>query len=484
MLFNSYEFILVFLPIVVVVYFLFARASHLLAAVWLCAASLFFYGWWNPKFVALLVGSIAFNYAAGYAIGSARSNGNSVAKPLLIAALAANLALLGYFKYANFFISTVGTVTGEKFTILDIVLPLGISFFTFTQISFLVDVYRGIAAGYNVIHYTLFVSYFPHLIAGPVLHHQQLVPQFGIARTYAPHGGDIAMGLTMFTIGLAKKVLIADSLAGYAVPLFTMVNNGLELRLISAWSGALAYTFQLYFDFSGYSDMAIGLSLLFGVRLPVNFNSPYKARNIIEFWRRWHMTLANFLRDYLYFPLGGNRRGPWRRYINLMITMLLGGLWHGASWTFVVWGGLHGIYLMVNHAWHGSKKRIDVPLAATRFGTVVASAITFIAVVIGWVFFRAETLGGAMIFLRGMTGFAGFTPDEFADAQLGPLLPFAILIVFCGTIAFLCPNSQEISAVLMRRRPSLAVGFACGIVGAMCLITLRSVHSEFLYFQF
>lgn len=484
MLFNSYEFILVFLPIVVITFFLIARASHLLAATWLCAASLFFYGWWNPKFVALLVASIAVNYAAGYAIGLARSAGNGFAKPLLIATVTANLILLGYFKYANFFISTAGAITGEKFALLNIVLPLGISFFTFTQISFLADVYRGVATGYNFIHYMLFVSYFPHLIAGPLLHHGQIVPQFESAKTYTPNAGDIAMGLTMFTIGLAKKVLVADNLSGYAVPLFSMADSGLELRLMSAWSGALAYTFQLYFDFSGYSDMAIGLSLLFGVRLPVNFNSPYKARNIIEFWRRWHITLALFLRDYLYFPLGGNRRGPRRRYVNLMITMLLGGLWHGASWTFVLWGGLHGVYLMINHAWQDWRKRLDLPFAATRIGRIVPTAITFVVVVIGWVFFRAETLEGAMIFLRGMGGVAGLSLDEFTDAQLGSPLPFALLIGFCGAVVFLCPNSQEIGAVLARRRPSFAVGLICGMLAAVCLVTLRSVHSEFLYFQF
>src|SRR5262245_4714144 len=484
MLFNSYQFILGFLPVVIVIFFIVARVSHLLAAACLCAASLLFYGWWNPKFFALLVGSIAFNYIAGSAIGSARNAGKAFARLLLIVAVATNLVVLGYFKYANFFISTVGSITGEKFTLLDIVLPLGISFFTFTQISFLVDVYRGIAAGYNFIHYMLFVSYFPHLIAGPILHHQQIVPQFEIARTYAPHAGDIAMGLTMFTIGLAKKVLIADSLAGYATPLFSMANNGLELRLISAWSGALAYTFQLYFDFSGYSDMAIGLSLLFGVRLPVNFNSPYKAKNIAEFWRRWHITLASFLREYLYFPLGGNRRGPRRRYVNLMITMLLGGLWHGASWTFVLWGGLHGVYLIVNHAWHGWKMRVGMPFTATRIGALTASMTTFVAVVIGWVFFRAQTLDAAMIFLRGMTGLAGFSSDDFADVQLGSPLPFTLLIAVCAVIAFFCPNSQEIGAILARRHTPLAVGLASGILAAVCLFTLRNVQSEFLYFQF
>jgi len=484
MLFNSYEFILVFMPVVVLVFFLVGRASHVLAATWLCMASLFFYGWWNPKFVALLVASIGFNYAAGYAIGPAKGGRMAAPKLLLIAAIAADLAVLGYFKYANFFISSVDTLTGAKLALLDIVLPLGISFFTFTQIAFLVDVYRGVATEYNFMHYLLFVSYFPHLIAGPLLHHKQIMPQFAMTRTYAPDPGAIVSGLTMFTIGLAKKVLVADNLAGYALPLFTLADNGSELRLISAWSGALAYSFQLYFDFSGYCDMAIGMSLLLGVRLPVNFNSPYKAESIIEFWRRWHMTLAGFLRDYLYFPLGGNRRGPRRRHVNIMITMLLGGLWHGASWTFVLWGGLHGVYLMINHIWRERSSRIGPPLAGTALGRVATIAITFLAVVIGWVIFRAQTLEGAMIVLRGMTGLAGASLNELSDIQVGSFPVLALIISACAVMAFLCPNSQEIVGALQRRQPSLEAGLVFGMLAGICLIAMRSVQSEFLYFQF
>lgn len=285
----------------------------------------------------LLLASIAFNYGAGYWIGIKRTlQIDKQAKLALIVAITVNLLLLGYFKYVNFFIVSANQFFGSHFPLRDIILPLGISFFTFTQIAFLVDVYCGIACEYNIIHYLLFVTYFPHLIAGPVLHHRQMMPQFADPDTYRINPEHIAIGLTAFILGLAKKVLIADDLSEYATPVFNAARDGSMPMLFEAWIGALAYTLQIYFDFSGYSDMAIGLSLMFNVRLPLNFDSPYKATNIIEFWRRWHMSLSSFLRDYLYIPLGGNRKGNIRRYANLMATMLLGGLWHGAGWTFIV----------------------------------------------------------------------------------------------------------------------------------------------------
>ncbi len=365
MLFNSYLFIFVFLPVTFAGFFWIARSSHRLAALWLAAASVYFYGYWNPKFVTLLLASIIFNYGMGYAIGHVRVGSGNRAKLLLIIAIAANLILLGIFKYTNFFIKTINDAAGTGISLLDIVLPLGISFFTFTQITFLVDVYRGIAREYLFVHYLLFVTYFPHLIAGPIIHHQQMMPQFENAATYRINSEDIAIGVSMFAIGLAKKVLLADNFADCSTKVFTAASRGDELQFVEAWSGALSYTLQLYFDFSGYCDMAIGLSKMFGIDLPLNFNSPYKAPNIIEFWRRWHMTLSQFLRDYLYIPLGGNRKGVGRRYANLMLTMLLGGLWHGASWTFVIWGALHGAFLMINHGWLAAKERCSID--ASRF---------------------------------------------------------------------------------------------------------------------
>lgn len=338
MLFNSYSFIFLFLPITFAGFFLIARIGHRLAALWLALASIFFYGWWDSRYVALLLASIALNYSAGYLISRVRADNPQTrwASLLLWGGVGGNLVLVGYFKYADFFIGTANVLTGWHWALMHVVLPLGISFFSFTQIAFLVDAYRGLAKEYNPIHYLLFVTYFPHLIAGPVLHHKQMMPQFHRRETYRFDIGNVNTGLTIFTIGLCKKVLLADQFALYANPVFDAVAAGGQANTVEAWVAALSYTLQLYFDFSAYSDMAIGLSKLFNVDLPVNFNSPYKALNITDFWRRWHMTLSTFLRDYLYIPLGGNRHGQVRRYVNLAATMVLGGLWHGANWTFVL----------------------------------------------------------------------------------------------------------------------------------------------------
>lgn len=354
MLFNSYAFIFAYIPLVFLGYFTLGRRSHRLAALWLASASIFFYGWWDARFIGLLLGSIAFNYSAGYALAR-----RSPTRPraLLGIAIGMNLGLLGYFKYFNFFLDNLNALTDAHFENPPILLPLGISFFTFTQIAFLVDAYQGKAKEFNFVHYTLFVTYFPHLIAGPILHHKEMMPQFAAAAGCRWNARNIAVGGSIFIIGLAKKILLADALAEFATPIFSAVHDGGQPMLIEAWIAALAYTLQLYFDFSAYSDMAIGLSLLFNVRLPANFESPYKSTSIIEFWRRWHISLSRFLRDYLYIPLGGNRKGPLRRYLNLLATMLLGGLWHGAGWPFIVWGGLHGCYLAINqlsrNAWAG-----------------------------------------------------------------------------------------------------------------------------------
>lgn len=370
MLFNSYTFLFLFLPVTLLVFFRLGKYSHPLAGLWLFVASLFFYAWWNPAYVGLLLASIAFNYAVGRALVKEQSSGRAkVKKSVLIFGLVTDLGLLAYFKYANFFVSSTDALLGQGWQLDPIILPLGISFFTFTQIAFLVDAYRGEIKEANFIHYGLFVTYFPHLIAGPVLHHKEMMPQFARATTYRLHWENFALGFTLFSIGLFKKVVLADGIAPFANALYSAASHGTVLTFLEAWAGALAYTFQLYFDFSGYTDMALGISCLFGVRLPVNFNSPYKAVNIIDFWRRWHMTLSRFLRDYLYFPLGGNRKGPVRRYMNLIATMLLGGLWHGAGWTFVLWGGLHGLYLVINHAWHGLRETLGFPSGSpTRMG--------------------------------------------------------------------------------------------------------------------
>ena len=408
MLFNSCAFILGFLPVVFFGFYLIGRHSHNLASLWLAAASLFFYGWWDVRFVGLLLGSIAFNYGAGYLIGHRLSKSANQPKFLLVSAVVSNLILLGYFKYANFFIENLNHLAGTTWPMGEVFLPLGISFFTFTQIAFLVDTYQGKVKEYNFVHYTLFVTYFPHLIAGPVLHHKEMMPQFARPDTCSINWNNVAVGLTVFVLGLAKKVLIADTLADFSSPVFDEVHAGGQPMFFEAWIGALAYTLQLYFDFSAYSDMAIGLSLMFNVCLPMNFYSPYKATSIIEFWRRWHMTLSRFLRDYLYIPLGGNRNGTAQRYLNLMITMLLGGLWHGAGWTFVVWGCLHGLYLTANHVWRELKQRMGWRDGG-KWSNLAAGMLTFLAVVVGWVFFRAENLATAIEIISGMLGMNGWS---------------------------------------------------------------------------
>ena len=529
MLFNSYSFILLFLPITFVGMFWLGKYSHRLAALWLALASLTFYAIWDARFVLLLLASISFNYGAGYWIDLRRTaNASQPASHSLVVAIVVNLILLGYFKYTNFFIASANEFFGGHIPALDIILPLGISFFTFTQIAFLVDVYRGIAREVNFIHYLLFVTWFPHLIAGPVLHHKQMMPQFANPATYRINLDHVAVGLTIFVLGLAKKVLIADTLADYATPIFSAANAGHTLMLFEAWVGALAYTLQLYFDFSGYSDMAIGLSLMFNVRLPLNFDSPYKATNIIDFWRRWHMTLSTFLRDYLYIPLGGNRKGPLRRYLNLLATMLLGGLWHGAGWSFVIWGGLHGLYLIINHGWRELKARLGWGEGG-RFAKLGAGALTFLAVVVAWVFFRANSFTSAQAMLAGMAGMNGVSLPKSLATRLTPLLTNisnlsvsftgllpatsagtlgALIYIPIGfALVWLFPNVRQIMrnykptwedlagketpaplsdgvvARWMTWRPTAIHAALMAMLFFFCFISLIK-NSEFLYFQF
>ena len=402
MLFTTAVFACLFLPLVLAGFFAVARFSHSAAASWLFAASLFFYGYWMPEFTLLLIGSICGNFFIGTRIGrTSRTN----AKRWLAAGITTNLILLAYFKYANFFVDNLNVAIGANWNIGRVLLPIGISFFTFTQIAFLADAFQKGVREYKFTHYGLFVTYFPHLFAGPVLHHAQMMPQFSDARTYHWNAAHFAGGLAIFAFGMFKKVVLADGISPYADAVFKPADAGLMPDFHEAWLGALAYTFQIYFDFSGYSDMAVGLSWLFNVRLPFNFNSPYRATNISDFWRRWHMSLSNFLRDYLYIALGGNRYGSVRRYANLATTMLLGGLWHGANWTFVLWGGLHGLYLVLHHGFRAlcGEARL-ARLAASRTFSVFAWALTMWSVIVAWVFFRAETFAGAWRVLRGMAG--------------------------------------------------------------------------------
>jgi D-alanyl-lipoteichoic acid acyltransferase DltB (MBOAT superfamily) len=517
MLFNSHIFLFLYLPLTAIVFFRLGAYSHRLAAAWLGASSLFFYGYWNPAYVGLLLASIFFNYGIGFALAREYDAGNTRRKNIILAlGVGADLVLLGYYKYANFFLGTANNLLDAGWSMQDILLPLGISFFTFTQIAFLVDAWSGKAREFNFIHYLLFVTYFPHLIAGPVLHHKEMMPQFAQPETYRVSWENMAVGLTFLFAGMFKKVIIADSLAPHATPVFAAAEAGQELSFFEAWKGTVAYTLQLYFDFSGYSDMAIGLSRMFGVKLPLNFNSPYQAVNIVEFWRRWHMTLSRFLRDYLYIPLGGNRHGPGRRYLNLLATMLLGGLWHGAGWTFVVWGCLHGLYLVINHAW----QKLWVRPIGTWWSRAIARSITLLAVMVAWVFFRAESFEGAMHMLQAMAnlpttlhgrigpveGWLGalgirFQGGHMAAEHLVDLAWLAFWIAFL----WLLPNTQQWMA---RFQPSINVpeadllppafprfwqrlqwqptpAWALVTVG-LAVISVLSLSriSEFLYFQF
>lgn len=519
MLFNSPEFIYLYLPVVLVGFFLLARTSHRIAAIWLAAASCFFYGWWSPSYLALLGASIVFNYCMGFILAreSARPEGTR-RRALLVVGVGVNLALLGYFKYFNFFMENARVVFGDHWQFEAIILPLGISFFTFTQIAFLVDAWRGEAREYNFVHYALFVTYFPHLIAGPVLHHREMMPQFGRAATYRLDWENIAVGLAIFGFGIFKKVVLADGIAPHANAVFQAAESGQALTLLDAWGGSLAYTFQLYFDFSGYSDMAIGLSRMFGVVLPLNFNSPYKALNISDFWRRWHMTLSRFLRDYLYFSLGGNRHGGIRRYGNLLLTMVLGGLWHGAGWTFALWGALHGVYLVANHAWRSLAETLGLRFDG-RIARFFAWSITFLAVVLAWVLFRANSIDAAFSIIAAMSGANGLVvPPDWLNslhwrvasilgglgAKSGHLAgQLADPWVWCSMVLLLgivlgAPNTQQIMA---RFRPALDYvrgpdghAFLCYRLNAFWLVlttfllaaalTGGEAISEFLYYQF
>ncbi|GGH15643.1 MBOAT family O-acyltransferase [Silvibacterium dinghuense] len=494
MLFNSYIFLLGYLPIVLVAFFVLGRWSRTVAAAWLACSSLFFYAWWNPRYVLLLLASITFNYVCGRTI--ARCAQTAAGKRVLTFAVTVNLLLLCYYKYTGFFLSSMGTWGHAPYGLLHIVLPLGISFFTFTQIAFLVDAYRGLAMEYSPVHYLLFVTYFPHLIAGPILHHKQMMPQFADPEIYRPRLRSILPGLAFLAIGMAKKVLLADNLAYYADRLFRGVEVGLHPGPVLAWTGVLAYAFQLYFDFSGYCDMAIGLSKLFGIDLPVNFDSPYKSVNIVDFWRRWHITLSHFLRDYLYFPLGGNRKGKVMRYRNLMITMLLGGLWHGANWTFVVWGGLHGIYLVINHAWLAVKQSAFPGWAERSNGLmarvrgIAATAVTFVSVLLAWVFFRADSFHAAGVILKGLA--FGFRHTSDAPQEVFLWLLFAVSV----PVVWLMPNSQTLVGSMMRKLEKTEAGLPAGLVwtaafslllgalGGAAILQISAVPSKFIYFQF
>lgn len=402
MLFNSYEFIFLFLPITFFIYFyLNSKRWTELAKGFLVFASLFFYSWWNIVYLPLILISMIFNYIVGKKLSPTKRRSALDRRVTLSIGILFNLALLGYFKYADFFLVNLNRFVDPDITLLKLALPLAISFYTFQQIAYLVDSYRGETKEYNILNYALFVTFFPQLIAGPIVHHAEMMPQFAKVGNKIKNYHNIALGLFVFAMGLFKKVVIADSLAVFATKGFDVAT---QLNMLEAWATSLSYTFQLYFDFSGYTDMAIGAALLFNIKLPINFNSPYKATSIQEFWHRWHITLSRFLRDYLYIPLGGNRKGLLRTNLNLFITFLLGGIWHGAGWTFVVWGAIHGVAIVIHRVWQKIGFRIP---------TLLAWFITFNFINITWVFFRAINFHHAIKVLKGM-----FTGDLILPSSL------------------------------------------------------------------
>ena len=409
-------------------------------------------------------------------------------------------------------------ISDSNYRLAPIILPLAISFFTFQQIAYLVDTFQGKTKEYNFIHYCLFVTFFPQLIAGPIVHHKEMLPQFANKKVFSFNSDTFSAGITIFFIGLFKKVMLADSASEFATPVFNAASNGMVLTIFESWGGALAYTFQLYFDFSAYSDMAVGIGLLFGIYLPINFFSPYKSTNIIEFWRRWHITLSRFLRDYLYIPLGGNRKGNTRRYVNLVATMLLGGFWHGAGWTFLLWGALHGLYLSINHFWIYLSKHLLFFNRDCNLWKITAGTITFLAVVIAWVLFRSENMDTAIQMYKAMFGFNGLSLPASLIGKIGDfeagLVALGVnfngmfgnnifnssglyLLVLLSCIAWLLPNLQQImgtrGALGIENYPAIGKFPAwkisktwaalLGAAAALSIIGL-SKKSEFLYFQF
>lgn len=489
MLFNSYEFIFFFLPVTFLFYFWLNKKRLTQASkAWLVFASLFFYSWWNIIYLPLILGSILFNFTLGTSISriKALEIKKSVSRKTLLGfGIVSNLLLLAYFKYMDFFIANVNLLTGTQWGLMHILLPLGISFFTFTQIAYLVDAYRNEVKEMDYLNYTLFVTFFPHLLAGPILHHKEMMPQFDSIKSKVINYKNIAEGLFLFSIGLFKKIVIADTFAQWA-------NAGFEttaaLNLFEAWAVSLSYTFQLYFDFSGYTDMALGVALLFNIRLPINFNSPYKALDIQDFWRRWHITLSRFLRDYIYIPLGGNRRGELRTYANLFAVFLIGGLWHGASWMFVAWGALHGIAIVLHRAWQRMGQKMN---------TFLAWFITFNFINITWIFFRAKEWEDAANILSGMIGLNGIMlPEKYTQyfwettngiiqfgnvyAQIDGKTQTTVYIILGLILVLTLKNSMEQLNSFKPTRSNLLYTITLFLTA----MSMLSNASEFLYFNF
>ena len=543
MLFNSYEFIFVFLPVTLAGFFLLGRRSRTLALAWLIAASLAFYAWWRPINVLIIAPSILVNFAlARWLLRLAADKaGAGPGRLVLGLGIAFNIAFLGYFKYVNFLATAANDLVGTNFVLTQVVLPLGISFITFQKIAFLIDVHGRRVASFTLRDFGLFVLFFPQLIAGPIVHYREMMPQFQQARCRWDKE-NVAVGLSLFAFGLFKKVVLADGISEHVSPIYEMAASGGDITLLPAWIAAVGFTLQIYFDFSGYSDMALGLARFFGVRLPANFDSPLKATNIIDFWLRWHMTLTRFLTAYLYNPLAlwltrwrmarglpglGSRAPSVGAFLQVLagptlLTMFVSGLWHGAGYLFILWGLLHGVYLSVNHAWRlwGARLWSDKE-AYGRHMRPIGFVLTFLSVAVAMVLFRSANLGAAKALLQGLVGLNGISVPQTIYAQLGPLQgllqPFlsassamsaqelVLAMAWVGVlllIAVLCPNTLQLTA---RYEPALGVlskpaaplsrlraldwsptvPWAAAISSLVVAAVMRlGGKSEFLYWQF
>ena len=483
MLFNSFPFIVLFLPVSVFAYYTLIHYRAVLGArVLLVGASLFFYAYWNVYYLPLILISMAVNFSIGSVLSQPSAKTNS--KALLSFGIALNVLALGYFKYTDFIIDNVNTAFHTGFPRMNIALPLAISFFTFQQIAYLVDCYKKLVKDYDFLSYALFVSFFPQLIAGPIVAHYEMMPQFIKKSNLVKNYKNIFHGIIMFNIGLFKKIVIADTFAKYATIGFDTLPS---LTFWGGWFSSLSYTTQIYFDFSGYCDMAIGCALMFNIRLPINFNSPYKALNIQDFWRRWHITLSRFLKDYLYIPLGGNRKGELRTYANIFTIFFIGGLWHGAAWTFVVWGCLHGLANMIYRLWKKTGHTLN------KF---VAWFITFNFINITWVFFRAKSFSDAKKVLCAMFDLSSFGEHVsnkpfwrikyfLTDFQVNSntIYMLMIILILCTVL----PNSIQFSDDLLKisSRKRLYLSFALALSSCLLLIKMLIVpYSEFIYFNF
>jgi D-alanyl-lipoteichoic acid acyltransferase DltB (MBOAT superfamily) len=544
MLFNSYEFICAFLPLTLLGFFVLGSKSRYWALSWLIVASFFFYAWWRPLNVLIIAPSIIVNYVLGrwlLRLGNDKGRA-SVSHAVLFLGIVFNIAFLGYFKYINFLTTVVNDLAGTSWFLSQVILPLGISFITFQKIAFLIDVHGKRIESFSLHDYCLFVLFFPPLIAGPIVHFREIMPQFrAISCRFSAE--NLSVGLTLFFCGLFKKVVLADGIAAYVTPIYELSAAGGAVSLFPAWAAAVGFTLQIYFDFSGYSDMALGLSRCFGVRLPPNFDSPLKAASIIDFWLRWHMTLTRFLTAYLYNPLVlwltrrrlakglgvlGGRDASLGTFLHLLagplvLTMFVSGLWHGAGYPFILWGLLHGFYLAVNHAW-----RLYSPglwsnrESYARYMGPIGSVLTFCAVVVSMVLFRSPTVEAASELLMGMAGLHGVSLPEHILARFGPFaesLQHVVSVSSAGTgaelvtpaarwiiallgIALLLPNSLQLLAryepalgVKQRSternrlaqvfawRPTLPWSVAVSLVAGIAILRLGG-RSEFLYWQF